>query len=145
MGYLDGLKVVTAVKPANLPPTLERRRNLLNKLELQYQCANAKIDGKDFYVPSFKTFTRESGERDQIEKQRRIKPWWYSSPEGKVIFEVRYANKRIELLKGKTGIEVENLDSLVLAIELLMKAVDNGEIDASLSATAKTIRADLAK
>lgn len=145
MGYLDGLKVITANRPANLSPTLQRRRNLLNKLELQFKCANAKLVGNDYYVPSFKTFTRESGERDQIEGQRRIKPWWYSSVDGKVVFEVRYANKRIELLKGKTGIEVENLDSLVLAIELLMRAVDNGEIDASLSATAKTIRADLAK
>lgn len=58
---------------------------------------------------------------------------------------MRYANKKIELLKGKTGVKVENLDTLLLAIELLKKAVKYVELDISLSTTAKTIRAELEK
>lgn len=32
---------------------------------------------------------------------------------------MRYANKKIEMLKGKTGVEVENLDTVLLEIESL--------------------------
>ena len=145
MGYLDGLKVVTAVKPTNLPPLLQRRSNLINKLNWQYECVKAKLDGRDYCVPIWKTIDHESGERTRIEQQRRIKSWWYENSEGKFVFQMRYANKKIELLKGKTGVEVENLDTLLLAIELLKKAVENGELDTSLNTTAKTIRAELAK
>lgn len=38
MGYLVGLKVVTAVKPENLPPLLQRRSNLINKLNWYLRC-----------------------------------------------------------------------------------------------------------
>lgn len=145
MGYLDGLKVIAASRPANLSPTLQRRSNLLNKLGHQFECAKAKSEGSDYFVQSFKSFKLETGQREQVEWQRRIKPWWYITPEGKVIFEVRYANKRIELQKGKTGIEVDNLETLIPAIELLKKAVENGELDSTLSNTAKTIRSEIAK
>ncbi len=48
-------------------------------------------------------------------------------------------------MKGKTGIEVENIDSLVPAIELLKKAVENGELDNVIGAISKSIRSDIAK
>ncbi len=145
MGYLDGLKVITASRPANLSPTLHRRMNLLNKLSQQYECAKANIEGSEYFVRSFKFVKRESGEREQLEWQRKIKPWWYSTHEGKIIFEVRYANKRIDLQKGKTGIEVDSLETLIPAIELLKKAVENGELDNTLQTTAKSIRSEIAK
>ena len=145
MGYLEGLKVISASKPANLSPTLQRRNNLLNKLIQQFECAKAKVEGSDYFVRNFKFLKRETGEREQVEWQRRIKPWWYSTHDGKVIFEVRYANKRVELQKGKTGIEVDNLSTLIPAIELLKKAVENGELDNSLQTTAKSIMSEIAK
>jgi hypothetical protein len=145
MGYLDKLKVVTAEKPANLPPLLQRRNNLMNKLDWQYECVKAKLEGRDYYVPIWKITVNELGERTRIEQQRRVKSWWYKNADGKLVFEMRYANKKVELQKGKTGVEVESLDTLLLAIELLKKAVESGELDTSLSTTAKTIRAELAK
>lgn len=145
MAYLDGLKVVTASKPANLPPAIYRRNNLLNKLDEQLQCATAKSEGREHYVNRTKTITNELGEQTKVEQQKRVKPWWYRSAEGKLVLEVRYANKRLELAKGKTGIEVENIASLIPAIELVKKAVENGELDNSLAATAKTIRSEITK
>lgn len=145
MGYLDGLKVITSNRPANLSPTLQRRTNLLNKLSQQFECAKANVEGSDYFVRSYKFIKCETGEREQVEWQRRIKPWWYLTHEGKVIFEVRYANKRVELQKGKNGIEVDNLATLIPAIELLKKAVENGELDNTLQTTAKSIRSQIAK
>ena len=61
------------------------------------------------------------------------------------MLEIRYANKRLELQKGKTGIEVENIESLIPAIELVKKAVENGELDNNIVAIAKTIHSAVAK
>jgi Family of unknown function (DUF6641) len=145
MAYLDGLKVVTATKPANLPPAINRRNNLINKLDKQLHCAKAKSEGREHYVVCTKTIANELGEATRIEQQKRVKPWWFRSNDGKLVLNLRYANKRLELVKGKTGIEVENIESLIPAIKLIKKAVENGELDNSLAATAKTIRSELAK
>lgn len=145
MGYLDNLKVVIAIKPANQPPAINRRNTLLNKLDEQVLCARAKSEGRDFYVERTKTITNEEGVRTKMVHQKRVNPWWYRNSEGKLVLEVRYANKRMEIHKGKTGIEVENIDSLIPAIELVKKAVENGELDSSISAIAKRIRSDIAK
>ncbi len=145
MGYLDSLKVVVATKPANQPPAIHRRNNLLNKLDEQILCARAKTEGRDFYVERTKTIKNEFDVRTKVVHQKRVNPWWYRNTEGKLVLEVRYANKRIEILKGKTGIEVENIDSLIPAIELLRKAVENGELDNSIGAIAKSIRSEIAK
>lgn len=145
MGYLDSLKVVTATKPWNLPPIVHKRNNLLNKLDEQLHCARAKAEGRDFYVDRTKTIINHIGERTKIAHQKRINPWWYRSAEGKLVLEIRYANKRLEIQKGKTGIEVENIESLIPAIELVKKAVENGELDNNIVAVAKAIHSAVAK
>ncbi len=145
MGYLDNLKVVVATRPANQPPAINRRNNLLNKLDEQILCARAKAEGRDFYVERTKTITNKVGVRTKLVHQKRLNPWWHRNAEGKLVLEVRYANRRIEIMKGKTGIEVENIDSLVPAIELLKKAVENGELDNVIGAISKSIRSDIAK
>ena len=144
MAFLDGLKVVTAVK-TNLPPALQRRNRVIEKLHEQIECAKAKSDGREHIIKRMRTVKSESGEKTQTEHIQKIRPWWYRNADGKLVFEVRYANKRIELAKGKTGIEVENLTTLIPAIELLMKAVESGELDKGLNAVATSIRADAAK
>lgn len=145
MAFLDSLKVVTAVKTNKLPPALQRRSRVIEKLHEQIECAKAKSEGREHVIKRMRTVKSEAGEKTQAEHVQKIRPWWYRNADGKLVFEVRYANKRLELAKGKTGIEVENLATLVPAIELLMKAVESGELDKSLSTVATSIRNDIAK
>ena len=86
-----------------------------------------------------------TGETVQSQMVRKVRPWWYRNTDGKLVLEVRYANKRLELAKGKTGVEVENLANMITAIELVIKAVQGGEMDAGLNATANNFRATLTK
>lgn len=145
MAYLDSLKVVLATRPANLPPIIYRRNNLISKLDEQLHCAKAKSEGREYYVERTKTVTNDAGERIRFAHQKRINPWWYRGADGKLVLEVRYANKRLELVKGKTGIEIESIDSLIPALELIKKAVESGELDNSINATAQSIRGKIAK
>lgn len=145
MGYIDNMKVVVATRPANQPPVIHRRNNLLNKLDEQILCARAKLEGRDFYVERTKIIANDEGTRTKIAHQKRINPWWYRNSEGKLVLELRYANKRIEIMRGKTGIEIENIDSLIPAIELLKKAVENGELDTGISSISKSVRTTIGK
>ncbi|HNV88795.1 MAG TPA: hypothetical protein PKL53_07505 [Methylotenera sp.] len=145
MAYLDALKVVIAVKPIQQSPILNRRARLVMKLQEQIECVKAKTEGRDYFVTKWKSMKSDDGVRTQYEEKRKIRQWWFNSAEGKIVFEVKYANKRIELIKGKTGIEIENLGALVSAIELLRKAVENGELDSGLNIAAGNFRRTIAK
>lgn len=145
MTFLERLKVVTSVKPSNVSPVFHRRERLVSKLYEQIECAKAKIDGREHLVTYMKSYFDEAGEKSQSQQVRKVRPWWYRSSEGKLVFEVRYANKRIELAKGKTGIEVEKLENIIPAVETLIKAVQDGEVDSGLTAIASKFRADITK
>lgn len=145
MGYLDGLKVVTAVKPANISPIFNKRNRLTEKLYAQIECAKAKAEGREYFVKYANTSKTENGEIVESQQLKRIKPWWYRSADGKLILEIRYANKRLELAKGKTGIEVDNINALLPAIEVLIKAIESGELDNSINAVSHNLRATLTK
>ncbi len=144
MGFLDGLKVVTAVKSNKLSPTLLKRSRVIDKLLIQLECVKAKSDGRDYFEIQMRTVKSDAGEKTLVEHKRKIRPWWYRNADGKLVFEVRYANKTIELAKGKTGIEVENLATLIPAIDLLIKAVESGELDKHLEAVTTRFRTNIA-
>ena len=145
MGYLEGLKVVTAVKPSGISPILYKRGRVTEKLYAQIECAKAKAEGRDHFITYMRSYRSETGEKVQSQQVKKVRPWWYRNAEGKLVLEIRYANKRVELAKGKTGIEVSDLNSLIPAIELVIKAVESGELDNSLIAISSSLRADLTK
>jgi len=145
MAYLESLKVVTAAKPETFSPVLHRRSKLIEKLYEQMECAKAKIDGRDHFVHYMRNSKAPTGETLQSQMVRKVRPWWYRTADGKLLFEIRYSNKRLELAKGKTGIEVDNLDAILSTIELVIKAVQSGEVDSSLSTIASNFRAGLNK
>ena len=145
MGYLETLKVVTATKPEQSSPLFHRRNKLVEKLYEQIECAKAKADGRDHFIHYMRNSKSPTGETVQSQMIRKVRPWWYRSTDGKLILEVRYANKRLELAKGKTGVEVETLENMASAIELVIKAVQGGEMDTSLNATANNFRASITK
>lgn len=145
MKFLDGLKVVLAEKPANISPILSKRGCVIEKLYAQIECAKAKSEGKEYFVTHMRSFRSETGEKIQSQQVKKVRPWWYRTNEGKLVFEVRFANKKVELAKGKTGLEVSDLNSLIPALELMIKAVENGELDNSLTAISNNFRAELTK
>jgi hypothetical protein len=145
MGYLDGLKIVTAAKPANIPPILYKRNRLIEKLQTQIECIRARSEGKEHFVTYTKISKGDDGEKLQSQQVKKVRPWWYRSSDGKIVMEIKYANKRIELAKGKTGIEVENLNALIPALQIIIKAIEEGELDGTINSISSNFRATLTK
>lgn len=139
MGILSELKAVSVVRPKSMPSIVIRRNKLIAKLHDQLQCVQAKIKGEEYVKTKYVTIKKDNGERVELAKQRRLKPWWFTLESGNLVFEIKYGSKRLEIAKGKTGIEANSLNELEKALEILKKAVAEGELDDSINAVADVI------
>ena len=133
--YLEGRFAAKdgAKKPTHLPAMVIRRNKLSSKLWEQIELAKSQIDGTQFVVKKYRSFTdKETGLRKQIEMPKRIREWWFKNELGKVCFCVKYGSRPLELAKGKHSVEVGNPTELVKALELVKSAVEAGELDAQI-------------
>jgi hypothetical protein len=146
MSTLDALKLTTAKKPTHIPTVMIRRNKLSNKLWEQIQLAKSQLDGTQFVVKKYRSFTdRETGLRKQIEMPKRIREWWFRNEQGKVCVAVKYGTRVLELAKGKHSIEVGNADDLIKALEIVKGAVEAGELDAQIELASGNLRKGFGK
>ena len=133
MSTLKGFQFATL--PQRLPENpIERRRNkLLRALEKQAALL------KD---PNFRSIERHKvinaeGVKQEIERSRAVRPWWFKDADGKTVMTIRYGAKPIEFEKGKAAIAVGSPDKLDATIRALVAAVRNGDFDALLASQGK--------
>jgi len=146
MGTLTALKLVAAKRSNHIAPVQQRRNKMGKRLWEQIQLAKAQQDGTQFKVTKFRTTTDTvTGERKQVELAKRVKPWWFVADNGKTAIAVRYGARVLELAKGKYAVEVASADEIVATLELIKSAVEAGELDAQLEATAGNLRKGFSK
>jgi hypothetical protein len=145
MSTLNSLKMVNSKKPTSIPPILQRRNKLSTKVWEQIQLAKAQSEGGTYTVKKFKSVKDIDGARKTVEHQKRVRPWWFVSTDGKVCLNVRYGAKVIEFAKGKTAIEVASADELIKALEIIKSAVEAGELDTQIEQASGAVRAGFGK
>jgi len=76
MSALNGLKFVSAKRPQNVAPIVQRRNKLSNQLWEQMELARAFSEGKT-YAPTRLRNVKDklTGERKTIEAVKRVKQW----------------------------------------------------------------------
>ena len=126
---LKALNIVTLPKLSKNDPTLQRRIKLLTQLEQQRELAA----NPNFIVSLKKWRKQEDGSKLLVERQKRVKKWWFVDMLGNCFFTVRYGSRLIEFEKGKAAITVGDKDKLVGVIEAVIAAVKGGEFDALLN------------
>lgn len=141
MATFATLKLSTAVKPAHMPAVHVRRNKLSNRLWEQIQLAKAQQSGTEFAPLRLRSFQdKETGVRKQVQTTKTVKQWWFTSDSGKLVMNVRYGARLIELAKGKSSIEIASKDQLVPTLELIKQAVEAGELDAQIEVAANKLR-----
>ena len=146
MSLFEGLRLSAAKKPSQIPAIVLRRNKLSKKLWEQIELAKSQIDGTSFLVMKFKSFVdRDSGLRKQIEVPKRIREWWFRNEQGKLCVSIKYGTQTLELAKGKCSIEVESLQGLVKALEIVKSAVETGDLDHQIDAASKNSHKSLEK
>jgi hypothetical protein len=146
MATLSTLKLSTAVKPTHMPSVQVRRNKLSKRLWEQIQLAKAQQSGTEFSPIKFRSFhDKETGVRKQVQTTKTVKQWWFTADNGKLVMNVRYGARVIELAKGKSSIEIASKDQLVPTLELIKLAVEAGELDAQIEVAANKLREGFGK
>ena len=146
MSALNSLKLVTAKRPQNLAPIVQRRNKLSNQLFEQIQLAQCLADGKNYAPSRLRTIKdKYTGERKTVEAVKRVKQWWFVADNGKVCLQVRYGTRVLELAKGKNSIEVGSGSELINVLATVKKCVESGELDAQIDSASSAVRARFEK
>lgn len=146
MTIIASLKVTNADRPRQLPAIIQRRNKLINALHDQLELARAQAEGREY----MKTRNRHiknpvTGEYAEAIVSRRPRAWFWTANDGKVYINLRYGTRILELLKGKSAIEVGELKQLVPVIEALKRAVAAGEVDQQLTTAGAEVSSRFAK
>lgn len=141
MTALAGLKLTATQKPTQMSPVQQRRNKMAKRLWEQVELAKAQQAGGTFAPTKFRSVKdANTGERKQVETNKRVKAWWFVADNGKLVLSVRYGTKVLELAKGKWAVEVGSEKDLVPTLELLKGAVLSGELDTQIEAAANKLR-----
>ncbi len=140
MGNLDTLKLTDATRPKIQPPVIERRNKLSKKLWEQMELAKARNAGTNFTVKRFRTIKDLEGNVRSVERDKRIKPWWFTSNSGTLCVQVFYGSKVLELASGKTAIEARDLEHVVEILGLIKHEVEIGTLDHAIEAASHLLR-----
>jgi hypothetical protein len=140
MSTLDSLTLVTITKPAKLPPVVQRRNKLSDKIWEQIQLADAKRNGSTYAPLKAKRLKDTEGNIKLLEVPKRIKPWWFTAENGKVCLILRYGSKVLEIAQGKTAIELDKPNELIPTLQKIKAAVEAGELDHLIDAATEAVR-----
>ena len=146
MSTLSKLNLTAVKKSAQMSPVQYRRNKLAKRLWEQAQLAKSKQTGTQYTIPQFRTVKNlETGERRQVELQKRVKQCWFTTETGKLAISIRYGNKLLELARGKFAVEIADETALVTTLDVIRSAVLNGELDAAIEAASAKLRAGFGK
>jgi hypothetical protein len=138
---LANLNMSDVKKPTQQTAVQMRRNKLSKQLWEQVQLATALASGGSFAPIRVRTVKDKlTGERKTVEQPKRVKPWWFTAEDGSVCLQVRYGMQVIEIAKGKNTITVASIEELVPTLNLIKQAVEAGELDKLLAASANTSR-----
>ena len=135
MTTLSTLKLVTSKKHISISPVLHRRNKIISKIQEQIDLCVAKKDGNVYAPKHLKTYTdKHTGERKTIESVKRVKEWFWINDTGKINLAIKYGSKTLMLnKKGANAIEVSTGDELISILKSIKLAIENGELDESIS------------
>jgi hypothetical protein len=145
MSFISKLKLVASKRERNISPIVLRRQKLVAKIDEQLQLVLAQKNGTLYAPKRLKTVTSEAGERVVVETTKRVKEWFWTTPNNKINLSVRYGSKTLELGKGKNAIELGTQDELIETLALLQQVVTGGELDEAIANASDKLRAGFAK
>jgi len=141
MTLLNSLKLTAARKMRAVPEVVKRRNKLLQKLGEQRALAEALLQGRHYAPKRLRSYKdADTGNRVLKEVPVRIKPWFWTGEKGEMLLTVQYGSRQIELTKGKSAVEVGSESNLLNVLDVLLAAVQNGELDAQIEAASTKLR-----
>ena len=132
MTHLSKLSLSPATRKQPVTPLARKRLNLLRKLELQIQAAEAELRDEEFLEDVRKWVRDEDGEKQLVDCKRPVRKWWWQHHTGAWMITLRDGSKELPLTDDKASVEVGEISNLVEVLQTLRDAVLAGELNAQL-------------
>ena len=132
MQHLSKLSLTVSSQKQPVSPVEKKRLNLLRKLELQIQAAEAELRDEEFLEEIRKLVRGEDGEREQVTEKRPIRKWWWQHHTGAWLLTLKDGSKPLPLLEDKNSVEIGEITNLVEVLQTVRSAVLAGELDDAL-------------
>ena len=146
MNTLANLKLVNVVKPQHLPAIIKRRNKLSQKLWEQILLAKSKASGEALNLTRQKSVkNKDTGEVRLITAAKLVRPWWFTADNNKVMLQIRYGSRILEIAKGKNSIQIDNGEQLIAVLNTVKTCTENGELDTQIEAASNAVRARFIK
>jgi hypothetical protein len=141
MSVLTGLKLVAAKRPTKVSDVVLRRTKISKRLLEQIELAKI-MQGQNGIAPTKLRIETDAvtGEERTTEVRKRVKEWFFTADNGKLVVTLRYGSKTIEFAKGKTAVELSSAEQLVSTLSMLRDAVNSGELDTQLEAASAQVK-----
>lgn len=138
MSHLAQLALTDSSPKTPVSPVSRKRLNLLRKLELQIQAAEAELRDEEFLEDIRKWVRGEDGEKTLVDSKRPIRKWWWQHHTGAWMLTLKDGSKELPLGDGKASIEIGEISNLVDVLQTVRSAVLAGELDPALEAMVKS-------
>lgn len=132
MSHLAKLSLSSVSPKAPVTPVARKRLNLLRKLDLQIQAAEAELRDEEFLEDVRKWVRGEGGEKQLVDSKRPIRKWWWQHHTGAWMITLRDGAKELSVLEDKHSVEVGEINNLVDTLQTIRAAVVAGELDDQL-------------
>jgi hypothetical protein len=76
-------------------PVMVRRERRIRRLEEQ-----KALFQNHSYLRTVQRWVEQEGQKRQVEKQQKVRPWWRTDSAGNVVMSVHFGTKPIEFEKG---------------------------------------------
>lgn len=110
------------------------RNRMVSHLTEQLEMATALSEGRPYKATRTVREKGEDGATVTVEREKRLRPWYWHDLSGRWFIELRVANTVLALGKDQNAIEVGTKDKLVPTIQTVIEAVEAGELDAAMKA-----------
>ncbi|MFD2165181.1 DUF6641 family protein [Thalassotalea euphylliae] len=129
MSILKSLNLSARPEKTSENPILKRREKLLAKLDQQLAMAEAHVAGETFTAYREKWQKNpETGQQEKVRIPKNVAKWFFKR-NNQYFFEVRYANRALELSRNNHVIEVGEQGNLTTVIRTVIDATVAGELD----------------
>jgi hypothetical protein len=142
MSVLDKLQIVGAIERSQTyDPVRVRRKKIAAALQEQANLLAAESGGAYQSVRVQRKRDLETDEVVEVEKRRRVTPWWSYDDAGQVRFSLRYGSVPLKVRDGDSVIVVATTEALKALIPSLRQEALKGGLDAPLEAAAGELMA----
>ena len=103
------------------------------------------LEGNDYTSCRIVVEKDANGNEIEVEKLKKVRRWFYNNGGEEWYLEIRYANKALELAKGKTAIVIPTKGKISETIELAIQAVEEKELDTAIAKVAEEMKKGFSK